>query len=394
MTLAELTEGQGTPGAALPATGQAPQWVMIARTGLWRGHPQGPERITPRHLRAALDYFRRHYKAHGADLPIDYHHGSVLAAQGRLSRAPAAGWITDMELRAGGTELWARVLWTAEAAEDISARRFRYLSPAFLFGAPDRLTGEPVAMQVHSVALTNTPFLTELKALNQSAAACGRADGMNEGPGKGGCKMSLMQSLAAALGKAPEETAPALGLEPCADDVEVARTVLANAARLRGLEERLSRLSSVAEALGVPEDAEPGAVEHAICSLKASALVPVLNAVRERLGLPPQAGEADVLEAIDRLRREREEREAKARVDAAVESGRIPPSQRDFFLACARNDLEATRACLNALMPMVQAPTSGAGRQGPRGARELTEAELSVCRQLGLSAEAFLGARA
>lgn len=243
---------------------------MIARVGEWRGHPSGPEVITCAHLLEARGYFERHYRAHGADLAVDYHHASVLAAQGRLDRAPAAGWIEQMELRAEGAELWGRVMWTGEAAASIAAGEFRHVSPVLRFGAQDRVTGEPVPMLVHSLALTNTPFLTELEAL----------------------------------------------------------------------------------------------------------------------GLPSGAGEGALLGAIDALRTDERDREAARLVEEAVRAGRVPPSQREFFLNCARRDPEATRECLNGL-PVVMAARS-TPRPAPAHRRELTDGEEGVCRQLGLSTEAFL----
>jgi len=127
-------------------------------------------------------------------------------------------------------------------------------------------------------------------------------------------------------------------------------------------------------------------------ALKASMLAPVLAAVRARLGLPEDAQEEAVLNAIEALQQERAGREAAQLVDGAIEAGRIPPSQRAFFLACARQDLESTGRCLNALPPMMAGHSAPALRHAPATQRELTQAELSVCRQLGLSAEAFLKA--
>jgi phage I-like protein len=151
-------------------SGEVPEWVMIARTGRWMGHPQGPEVITPAHLESALDAFNRDYAANGADLVIDYHHASAVVPMG-AERAPAAGWIRQLELRNSGAEIWGRVMWTAEAARAIAAREFRYLSPVVRLGAPDRVSAQPVPMQIHSVALTNTPFMTELQALNSQPTA-------------------------------------------------------------------------------------------------------------------------------------------------------------------------------------------------------------------------------
>ena len=88
MTTARATKAAtGSPAVPLPgADAGAPEWVMLARAGAWLGHPATPEVITPERLRSALDYFERHYAAHGADLVVDYHHASV--EQERCSRCP------------------------------------------------------------------------------------------------------------------------------------------------------------------------------------------------------------------------------------------------------------------------------------------------------------------
>jgi len=355
-----------TPDAA------APQWVMLARTGAWLGHPTTPEVITPDRLRSARDYFDRHYAATGTDLVVDYHHSSVTAPC-RAQLAPAAGWVTAVELRNGDTELWGRVLWTAEAADAIARRRFRYVSPALRFGAPDRVTGERVPMMIHSVGLTNTPFLTELESLNEAAADGGAT--LTEG----GEPMGLLNAIAEALGREPEHVASALGLDPAGDDRQVAEAVLACAERRRVPE-------FVANSLGVCADADETAVRAALIRLKAPGAG--LTSVRARLGLPDAAPECDVLNAIDALQAAGRDGQAEQLVDAAVAEGKIPPAHRDFYLNEARSDLDAAREVINSL-PVLTAP-----QPAPRKtlSRRLSDAEESVRRQLGLSAEAFLNA--
>jgi phage I-like protein len=366
----------------LPA-GEVPEWVMVARVGRWEGHPVGLEHVTPAHLRSALDYFERHYRAHGAELPVDYHHASVLAASGLVDKAPAAGWIRQMDLRADDTQLWARVLWTAEAAQAIAARQFRCLSPVLRFGAPDRVTAQPVAMLVHSVALTNTPFLTELPALNESACAgasvkddagadAGAAPVANLVAGasrsgarpdaaptdeEGGGAMPILAQMAAALGRPCDELQQELGLES-AEDVRVAEGLVACAARSREVETRLAACEAVARALGLPDAADAQAV----------------------------------LNAVGSLVEDRRSREAAQLVDGAVAAGKVPPAQRGYLLGCALADMEGTRRYLDGLAPLLVpcSPATGLAKAG--GRRSLTDAERSVCRQLGLSEEAFLAA--
>jgi phage I-like protein len=373
-----------------PPGAQAPLWVMVLRTGAWLGHPTAPEVVTPEHLHAALDSFARHYQSHGADLVIDYHHGSVLAAR-TGAKAPAAGWIRAMELRNDGTELWGRVLWTAEAAAAIGRREFRYLSPVLRFGWPARVTGKPIALQIHSVALTNTPFLTELQSLNEAAATDGR--GTPDAPFQGGADMSLMDSLAAALGRTPEQVTSALGLEGKADDAALAEALVANAARVTELEEQLAEAgafrAALAAALDVTPEADGTALNAAVIRLKEPRAG--LDAARTLLGLPNDAPPHEVLKAIGGLRQAQANADAERVVDAAVREGRVPPALRDFYLREALSDLEATRQVINALPPVLAEPLKTPG--GRPAGRPLGEAEQSVCRQLGLSAEAFLAAQ-
>jgi phage I-like protein len=178
----------------LPKTkeSEVPRWIMLACTGRWLGHPAAEEIIVPAHLRAARDYFEEHYVGTSTDVVIDYNHASVSAAS-EGKPAPAAGWITGMELRADDTQLWGSVLWTSQAASSVARREYRYISPVLRFNTPDRLSGEPVPMHIHSVALTNTPFLTELEALNESSATALT-------PREEGETMSLKKSLVAQLG--------------------------------------------------------------------------------------------------------------------------------------------------------------------------------------------------
>jgi len=337
----------------LPA-GEVPEWVMVARVGRWEGHPAGLEHVTPAHLRSALDYFERHYRAHGAELPVDYHHASVLAASGLVDRAPAAGWIRQMDLRADDTQLWARVLWTAEAAQAIAARQFRCLSPVLRFGAPDRVTAQPVAMLVHSVALTNTPFLTELPALNENVALGAPDSALTQ---EGGA-MPILAQMAAALGRPCDELQQELGLES-AEDVRVAEGLVACAARSREVETRLAACEAVARALGLPDAADAQAV----------------------------------LNAVGALVEDRRSREAAQLVDGAVAAGKVPPAQRGYLLGCALADMEGTRRYLDGLAPLLVlcSPAAALSLSKGRG-RGLTDAERSVCRQLGLSEESFLAA--
>lgn len=364
-----------------------PDWVMVARVGNWSGHPAGPERVTADLLHSALDYFDRHYHALGTDLVIDYHHGSVLAV-GKGQKAPAAGWIDRLELRADGAELWGHVkLWTTEARNAITAREYRYLSPTLRWNRPDPVTGAPVPLALPSVALTNTPFMTALEGLNESSATDGGAAMGNSN--RGGRTMPILNQLAEALNQSAEQVASALGLKS-QEDKDVAEVINAMPGRIAELEAAAGRPASdgVLNALGCQADADETAVKAAVLRLKAPGAG--MDAVKAALGLDASTQQADMLNAIAALEQTHRKSEAQALVDGAIEAGKIPPANKDFWLNAAQADPAAAKAAVESL-PVITRQTGDRINADPQG-RQLTDAEDQVCRMLGLAREEFLTA--
>ncbi|HNC97276.1 MAG TPA: phage protease, partial [Myxococcota bacterium] len=127
--------------------------------GVWLGHPSGPFAFGSKEAAEVVANFQ----AMGRDLVIDYDHQTV-RAEWNGQKAPAAGWIDRLEVREDG--LYGHVrMWTPQAAEHLKAKEYRYLSPTLIWNRPDKKTGTPTGAYLHSVALTNTPFLDELPAL-------------------------------------------------------------------------------------------------------------------------------------------------------------------------------------------------------------------------------------
>lgn len=135
--------------------GRAPEWVQII--------PAGPEvkgrdgrawTFGPAEAQAVLAAFR----GNNGPLPVDWEHSSETRAP-KGEEAPAAGWITALEVRGGS--LWGRVEWTPRAAGQIANREYRFLSPVFCFSRQD---GKIKALV--SAGLTNSPNLP-LLALNR-----------------------------------------------------------------------------------------------------------------------------------------------------------------------------------------------------------------------------------
>ncbi|WP_374981164.1 phage protease [Pseudomonas solani] len=153
-----------------------PEWVEVL--------PPGPDIVGRDGRRWSYDAagVLRRTLAHsqGAQLPFDYFHATELQAP-KGNDAPAAGWVIEYRIgQAGGIE--ARVDWTRRAANGISAREYRYVSPVFTHdegGHIDRFS---------SFGLTSKPNLV-LKSLNSET---------NPTPEKH--PMQLAEAIRAALG--------------------------------------------------------------------------------------------------------------------------------------------------------------------------------------------------
>ncbi|MBV8056351.1 MAG: hypothetical protein JO071_14040, partial [Deltaproteobacteria bacterium] len=89
-------------------------------------------------------------------LVLDYDHSTDLAApEGRP--APAAGWLKQFKVERGA--ILARIEWTAEAAEAIKAKKWRYVSPVFEHAKDGKVE------RILRAALTNNPALINLPAI-------------------------------------------------------------------------------------------------------------------------------------------------------------------------------------------------------------------------------------
>ena len=134
--------------------GDAPDWIELIPAGLdvigadgraWRN--DAPDQIV-----AA-------FNARHVPLVIDWEHATEHRAPQGLD-APAAGWIDQIENRAGA--IWGHVKeWTARARQALESREYRFLSPVFVYEKASRRI-----LALTSAGLTNTPNLT-LTALNQ-----------------------------------------------------------------------------------------------------------------------------------------------------------------------------------------------------------------------------------
>lgn len=289
-------------------------WANIARAGEWKGHPDGPFKITTEHLRDAV----RAFESQRNPVPFDYEHASEFTF-----KAPAAGWVQKLALR--GDALWALVEWTQEAADYIRNGQYRYSSSVLVFDAMDRKTGERTSCRLKSVGLTNTPFIDGLDAIALSDRA--RA------------KRALTKTGIVMNEEIPQE------MEPAADPNAAigARLVEASGMSAEDLMVALeSNLDAVLAALSAvaladePKEDEPKEEEE---DEEKAALKATLKSLSERL----KVFEDRELEAKRAARA--------AKVDALVNEKRIAMSDRAVYLRLAEKDEASFDAIAATLKP-------------------------------------------
>jgi phage I-like protein len=315
----------------------------------------------------------------GVDLVFDYEHQTHLATENGQP-APAAGWIKELQARQDG--IWARVEWTDKARRMIEAREYRYLSPTFSHAKDGEV------LQILSAALTNDP------ALQVRALASRQPDPRPTDPSPNGDETMDKQQLAAlckALGL-KEDAQPDAIVKAASDQAAAVKTAQEAAETAKAKAEpggakagedggaqaaTGAALASIAKAAGLAEDAEPEAVATAVAGrLKPGASVPAeqYNALAKRL---------------DTLEGERSTEKAEEAVEAAVRAGKVVPSQRDWALGYAKADPEGFAAFCKAQPAIVKPGSEITGRPPRETGGPLDQAQVALCRQLGLDQEAY-----
>ena len=277
--------------------------------------------------------------AGSTDMMVDYDHQSVFAVTPEVGgQAKAAGWIKSLE--ADDTGIFARVEWTSPAAEAIGGREYRYVSPVFKFDKTGLITA------IVNVALVNRPALA-LDAVAAHFSPQEDDDSMDR-----------------------EAICAALGLPKDADD----------AAIMAAINGKVTTMTAVAAALKV--DAS-GDLVAAATQLQAQAVA--AGAPDPALYVPKAA--------FDELRTEvasLQEGTLQAEVDAAVASGRLSPALKDWGLSLIKSDRTAFASFIDKA-PVFQGGRVIGGQPGNGDA--LSEDEIAVCAQLGITHDVFIASR-
>jgi phage I-like protein len=327
---------------ATPVDGATGNWIKLMPAGTFSGRTgRGPFIAGDRAGLAGI-VSRTRKRAGATDLVVDYDHQTVFSAvPGVGGRAPAAGWIKELDARPDG--IWGRVEWTPAAADAIRAGEYRYISPAFSAATP---TGGKVSLLV-SAGLTNVPDL-DLAPIAASAFHPEETE-------------TDMKSIAKALGL-PEEATEA--------------EILAAMSALVSFKDALVAASGVAK----PEDAV--AVITTMRTASTAGVDPAKFVPIEQV----TAMQAD----IKALQASTASASAEADVSKAIADGKIMPALKEWALDLHKSNIAAFNAYIDK-SPILTASQRIATTAAPAVIEPvLDDADLLVMSQLGLSKEQML----
>lgn len=369
--------------ASVELNGSAPSEFLLMPMGEWKGFRnmgsfKEPRiiRNTPEKLKAAVDYHNlRRQRNPNKQLPIDYEHQSVTG-----DIAPAAGWISNLELRDDGVHATG-VDWTPRGKKHIEEKEYKYLSPWWydeeLVGSPyfDKATGEKVPLAVFGAGLTNNPFFDEFQALVSKDGSRNlyivsshnfQEDTMDK------VLQFILTFLALASGTSEDaivakangfvEQMKGIGIVAKEGAALTAETVIE---KVKGIADELKTVKAnyalVAKALGEKEDALPEKLTALIASAKDTT---GFVAKSEFAALQARELERDVKEFL------------------AASANKVTAATYNQFLALGKSNFQQLKD-LVAKMPVI-VNTNTRFDAAPERSQDLTDVDVLVAKQLGV----------
>ncbi|MCF1485020.1 hypothetical protein FS800_23105 [Agrobacterium vitis] len=335
----------GEADAALPADGTPGHWIMLLPVGSFSGRDgRGPYSTNGlegmRQVIAATQQ-----RAGSTELVVDYDHQTQFAAvPGVGGKAPAAGWIRQLDARPDG--LYGLVEWTKKAAQAIRASEYRYISPVYQHDKNGQV------LRLISAGLTNVPNL-DLAAVAASAQQnCAQPNQEHD-----------MKKIAAAL-----------GLSEDADENAI----------LTAINSVLTGNAAIAAAAGLSATAKSAEIVTVINSARADVdptkFVPIEQVTALQTGLKA-------------LQTKIEGEEAETAVNRAITEGRLAPALKAWGLDLHKKDAAAFKAFADASPVLTATQRAATVPPGANPDADLTAEDLAVMSQMGLGKDAFLKAK-
>lgn len=354
------------------------------------------------------------WKDYGNRLSIDFDHAMAADSGASAKDKEAAGWF-DLEGRDG--ELWAvNVEWTGDTGQAVLDKKWGYVSPLFFFDTETRQIVEIV-----NCALTNTPATksaSPLAAARDRRVSCAASMSFND----------ITRALYVAL---PKDGSYICDIFDSTVVVDIDGKLLEYPYSLEGDVVTLGEPTEVVRAYR-PKTTEVAATSRAPTNGVA------MKAILMMLGLREDATEADALtkiskdaeaskellsltgaknasEALGTVAAWKESHEKRAElvaetsklskevrlakvekiVDDKIVEGFLTPAKREYAIALGVKDDEMFQGYLkqhDTKLPVAAAGTSEA-KKAPKSTSKLTKQQQALCRQIGVTEEAFLKAQ-
>ncbi len=288
---------------------------------------------------------------------IDYEH-QTQGAEKNGQPAPASGWFSaaGLEFRPGVGLFATDVEWTPRAAEFIRNKEYRYLSTVFLY---DKTTG--AVLKLICAALTNTPAL----------------DGMDE------------VALAALRDRFLAETAPAPSSGGTSEHDPMNPLLKALLTAL-GLTESATEQEAVAALTALKgQAAQANTLNQEVVALKAATPDPARFVSIDKFN--------QLNTELVQLKATNVERQVEDLITQAKAEGKVTPAAEDVWRAVGKSDIAQLKSLI-AATPANPALAGASQTQGKTpdqeqgGSGQLGEAELAICKAMGLTPEQFKGA--
>ncbi|BCB62262.1 hypothetical protein HaloA020_29630 [Halomonas sp. A020] len=330
--------------------------------------PRGAAEGTgPWHLSAeAAQAIIRLAAARSTDIAIDYEH-QILYSEKNGQPAPASGWVDPRSLEYREDGLYGTVTWTAKARAAIEEGpngeppEYRYLSPVFPYDA------NGVPLDLLHLALTNTPAIDEGAA--QLAAA----------------RMAIAHDVTDDAQEIDtvkrEQLIKTLGLAAEATDEQIDTAIAA-------LKAAKADADAFRTALGAKDDAKPA---EAVAALKATSAA----ATPDMTQFVPVAVYQETTQQLAALKANSNTAELEALITEGLNDGRIAGKAtadwlRTQGLAACKAHIEGAPS----IAALKATQTQGKPPEGieTKGDGKLTDAELAVCKSIGLTPEQYRAA--
>ena len=310
---------------------------------------------------------------------LDYEHQAMLADKNGQP-APASGWATAFEWRAGVGLFALNVQWTANAKRMIEGGEYKYISPVIVF---DKTTGE--VRDVLNASLVNIPNL-DLNPVAQERMAALNASFSTTNPEPSDMNPLLAKLLAA------------LNL-PATDATTEAQALGAVAALKAAVPE------SVTKVLGLPATTAESDLVTALAALKANAdkaaeLTTQVASLKSAKPGEPDPTKYVALEKFTELNNEVAGLKA-AGIDRTVNeliaearlAGKCSPVVEEVWRGIGKVDVAQLKALIEktpanpALAGLSQTGGKQIEKRDPNAAA--TADELAMCKNMGLTLEQF-----